>query len=295
MNMRSAITLVLTVYCIRAYALEKVTYAFSQDPIDVVIPCHAKDALCLDYTIKSIKQYVQGVRRIIVISSEKFTDNAEWVDENIFPFNKESLAREIFKSAAVAHYQLTQPLSRMGWIYQQFVKLFAAYYVPDISSNVLVVDSDLIFLKPVVFLQSNGAGLYATRTACYRDYFEHLARLLPNLEVFDPYQSGIAHHMLLQRPVLDDLCDMIQKQHNLEPWVAIAHAIAVTDNTIPHLAMSEYEIYFNFAFLRTDQVAIRPLKWKDIKNSAASYESIMEQAIADGYDFVAVHVRPHQK
>ena len=39
----------------------------------------------------------------------------------------------------------------MGWIYQQFLKLFAPLYIPDISSNVLMVDSDVVFHKQIPY------------------------------------------------------------------------------------------------------------------------------------------------
>lgn len=294
--MRRKITLIflLIAYPHAIHTFGKVDYTFSADPIDVVIPCHNKDAAHLNVTIDSIRQYVDGIRKIIVISSEKFTDNAEWIDEKIFPFNKENIALEIFKSQSLASYQLSRPDSRIGWIYQQFLKLFAAYYIPNISSNILIVDSDVIFLKPVTFIQENGAGLYAVRDTCYALYFEHISRLLPTVRQVFPKCSGVAHHMLFQKPVLDDLLRTILKENNLEPWIAIAQSIKVTNNEIPSLVMSEYELYFNFVFSRTDQVKIRHLRWKDVVNTTLSNQEILEKPEIKELDFVAVHVRPHQ-
>lgn len=268
-------------------ALQKTTYSFPHDPIDVVIPCHKKDAPTIDRTIAHVKKYVQDLRRVIIISAERYTDNAEWADETLFPFNKELLAHEIFKSPHIATYQLNTPKSRMGWIHQQFLKLFAAYYIPEISSNVLIVDADVLFLKPVTFLQENGAGLYATRHPFGNHYFAHIIRLLPRLRKVYPQYSGVTHHMLFQKVVLDDLFNLISKQHKLEPWVAIARAIPLHNNEMRHTSMSEYDLYFNFVFTRTDQVKIRPLKWKDIDTA-----SEINQAITQGYDYVALHVRP---
>ncbi len=269
------------------HSFEKVTYQFLREPIDVVIPCHSKDAESLNRTIESIKKYVQGMRRIITISSQPFTDQAEWINENNFPFSKESIALEIFKPEEVAYKQIYSPKSRMGWIYQQFLKLFALYYIPGISSNVLIVDADVVFLKPIIFIQENGAGLYAVGGEFHAPYFDHAARLFPGLKKLYSSYSGIAHHMLLQKPVLDDLFDLIGKQHGVEPWRAIARTIPVDNqNEINTSVMSEYEIYFNFVFARTNQVKIRHLKWQNI-----SYGSQIPHFKARGYDYVAVHVR----
>jgi hypothetical protein len=286
----------IALFHLSTHAFEKVHYLFSDDPIDVVIPCHPKDAATLDRAITSVKKYVVGLRRIMVISSERITDNAEWIDEKIFPFTKQSLAHEIFKYPDVVRYQFTKKESRIGWIYQQFLKLYAAFCIPDISSNILIVDSDIVFLKPVDFLCrdktgfSYGAGLYAVGKEYHPPYFEHAARLLPGLKKLYPEYSGIVHHMLFQKPVLIDLFNLIHQQHQVEPWIAIARAIKVVDNDINPSCLSEYEIYFNFVFARTDQVKLRPLKWVNRELAwGPVHDYDIEGYRQKGYDYVAIH------
>lgn len=269
------------------HTFEKVHYAFSNDPIDVVIPCHEKDIPGLERAIESVQQYVRGLRRIIVISSKKCTANAEWFDEKLFPFTKKSIAQEIFQSESIAHNYVNNPKSRIGWIYQQFLKFFAAYYIPNISSNILIVDADVVFLKPITFLQENGAGLYAVSNEHHKAYFKHMAQLLPNFKKVFPQHSGITHHMLFQKIVLDDLCKSLYECHHLEPWKAIARTIPVENNTIDASCLSEYEIYFNFVFSRTDQVKIRPLKWKNIFDNTHRNKTMLKDK---DYDYVAVHI-----
>ncbi len=269
-------------------AFEKVTYSFSKDPIDVVIPCHPKDVAGLNRAIQSVKNYVQGVRRIIVISSKPLTNEAEWISEKTFPFTQEDIALEIFKSLTRAQYQVNRPRSRMGWIYQQFLKLFSAYCIPNISSNILIVDSDVTFLRPVSFLQENGAGLYPVGTEHHLPYFEHAARLLPGLQRLFPEHSGVAHCMLFQKPVLDDFFSLISDLHGTEAWRAIARTIPLdAQNNMTLSAMSEYEMYFNFVFARTDQVKISPLRWDSAPMPNASSISDYKSR---GYDYVAIHI-----
>lgn len=280
----------LYAYTANVYALEKIHYFFPDDPIDVVIPCHIKDIEKLERSIKSVKKYVQNLRRVMVISAEQYTNEAEWIDEKIFPFTKESLAIEIFKSPETAFYEVNKAHSRMGWIYQQFLKLCAAFYIPNISSNILLVDSDLIFLKPIKFLDENGAGLYTTGIEYHAPYFEHAARVLPGLKKVFQEHSGIVHHMLFQKPVLDDFFNLIEREHGVVGWIAIARSIPVENDEITISCMSEYEMYFNFVFSRTDQVKIRPLRWinKELKWEYVplSYVDIYQ---TQGYDYVAIH------
>lgn len=290
MNIYNIFLVILCTHCSTLCTFEKVHYDFHNDPIDVVIPSHIKDIEKLERSIKSAKKYVQNVRRVLVISEAQYTNEAEWIDEKIFPFTKESLALEIFKSPEVAFYQVNKLHSRMGWIYQQFLKLCAAFYIPDISSNILIVDSDLIFLKPISFLDEHGAGLYTTGIEYHPPYFEHAAHILPGIQRVFKEHSGVVHHMLFQKPVLEDLFRLIEEEHHVEPWIAIARAIPVVNDEMSMSPMSEYEIYFNFVFARTDQVKIRPLYWLN-KELRWEYVPLSNVDIyqAQGYDYVAIH------
>src|SRR5439155_25867451 len=95
-------------------------------------------------------------------------------------------------------------------------------------------------------------------------YFHHAQRVLPDLVKIYPQYSGIVHHMLLQKEVLLDFFDHVRTYHSAEPWQALSRAVALNNNgDIVFSGMSEYEMYFNFVFARTDQVQLRPLKWKN--------------------------------
>ena len=59
--------------------------------IDVVIPAHKKDLATLEYAIDGIRKNIADVRRIIVVSKEKYTDKAEWFDEALYPFLTQKL------------------------------------------------------------------------------------------------------------------------------------------------------------------------------------------------------------
>lgn len=131
-------------------------YPFTSDPIDVVIPCDLKDQRLLDRCIEGIKGQCSQVRRVIVISKVPLTKRAEWFDENLFPFQKTEVALALFHQNKEAALRYMSGWNRLGWIYQQLLKLYAVQVIPDISPNVLVLDSDTIFLNPVTFTNSEG-------------------------------------------------------------------------------------------------------------------------------------------
>lgn len=242
-----------------AAGFPKVTYQLSPEPIDVVIPCAPKDAVTLEECIRGIRQYGANIRRVIVLSRERLTDLAEWFNELDYPFSKSDLAREIFQGDLVAAEAfIRQPQSRIGWIFQQFLKFYATFVIPGISSNVLILDADVIFLNPVQFMNEKGEPFFNVGNEYYEPYFQQMARLLPELYRVHAQYSGICHYMLFQKPILEDLFAMIQSQHGVEPWQELCRCI---DPKEPLSHLSEYEIYFNFSILRTNQAKIRPLKW----------------------------------
>jgi hypothetical protein len=260
---------------------KKVDYRFSKEPVDVVIPCAPKDLVTLEKCIEGIKKNGKQIRRVIVLSKEPMTANAEWFSEDLFPFSKRDIALELYHGdVSAAEEFLSSPHTRIGWIFQQLLKLYTPFVIPNISSNVLILDSDVIFLKPVRFMSKEGEPYFIPGTEYYAPYFEHAARLLPGLKRVYPKHSGIAHHMLFQKPVLEDLFRMIQEKHKMDPWRAICRC--VDPNHIYLSCMSEYEIYFNFIQLRSDAVTINSVKWTEIPSL-----HVLNHYERAGYTYVA--------
>lgn len=244
-------------------SFSKVHYAFASEPIDVVIPCAPKDAKTLSLCIDGIRQYGKNIRRVIVVSSKKLTEKAEWINESVYPFSKKSLAKEIFYGDRKAAKKfLNRRHSRIGWIFQQFLKLYAPLVIPGISSNVLILDADVIFVNPVEFINEQGGPLLNTAVEYHPPYFWHMAKVLPGLHRVHQEHSGVAHHMLFQRPVLEDFFALIEKQHKLPAWKALCRCI--DPKNAGDSALSEYEMYFNFILLRTNQATLRTLPFLDV-------------------------------
>jgi hypothetical protein len=262
-----------------ANAVEKVQYSFSSSTIDVVIPCCEKDLPTLDLCIDGVLSNIKGVERIIVVSNRKLTNKAEWFDETNYPFTSQDIENEILRGKKLPSSDC-QDRYRLGWTFQQFLKLYAPFVIPNISRNVLIVDADTIFLSPVTFIGSSGGGFYNPGFEYQQPYFDHMKRVLPCLEKVFPEYSGISHHMLFQREVLEDLLSLIEKEHSVPAWKAICRSIDPEKGC----GMSEYEIYFNFVFSRSDQMIIRKLLWKNIY----TLRELVNCRNA-GYHFVSYH------
>ncbi len=250
-------------------------FHFVDFPIDVVIPCVEKDLITLDLCIDGIKENGVKIRRVIVVSKNKLTDQVEWFDEAAYPFSLEDVAGHL------PHNDLQMHERRKGWYYQQLLKLYAPLVIPDISPNVLILDSDTIFLNPVSFLNEENGGMYNPGNEYNPPYFTHAARLIPGLSRLFPEYSGIAHHMVFQKPVIEDLFHRVESLHSAPFWQVFCQSV---EPECLFAGASEYELYFNYVFSRTSQTTIRKLKWKNIQrlSEISSYQ-------AQGLHYVSIH------
>ena len=248
---------------IKSTGFEKVIYPLKSDPIDVVIPCAPKDLLTLEDCIKSILKNGKNIRRIIVVSKEKLTSSVEWFSEDLFPFSKKDISLEIFSGDERAAQEfIDSPKTRIGWIFQQLLKFYIPFVIPNISSNVLILDSDVMFLNPHSFMDENGTPFFIPATEHVREYFDHAAKVLPGIQRVQMGKSGISHHMLFQKPVLEDLFHLIETHHQKDLWKAMCSCIDRKE--LYKSCMSEYEIYFNFIQLRCDQWKLSNAKWMQV-------------------------------
>lgn len=260
--------------------LETKHFDFTDEFIDVVIPCVEKDLPILELCIEGIKTRSDKIRRVIVVSKNKLTENAEWFCEEDFPFSYQDVKRELILENPRREASLKK-FNRTGWYYQQLLKFYAPYTIPDISTNVLILDADTIFKKPVSFLDENNIGLYSYSLQDVGPYYAHAKRLVPGYKKFKDI-SGICHHMLFQKPILDSLFNLVETAHKKPFWKAFCHSIS--DKDLYFSGASEYEIYFHYLFNICDQVKIRKLKNKDLYK----FEDLL-RLINSNYDFVSVH------
>ncbi len=281
--MAKQIFLVVFFICFHVFAYsEKTYYNLKNEPIDVVIVAHPKDQETLDDCIDGIRENGGQIGRVIVVSATKLSDKAEWFNEEKFPFSKEQIIYTIGKGnkKKIAEFKKQ---GMVGWYLQQLLKLYASFVIPDISSNVLVLDADTIFMNPVEFLNPQNGAFF-----CFKEkppgsrkkaYFQHAQRFLPDYRTMSPYP--VCHHMLFQRAILKDLFETVEKYHGTSLWKAFCLCVDLDRHP---KAASEYEIYYNFAFRHTDQVALRPLRW----TTSADLDS-KEQLKMMGYHFVTFH------
>jgi hypothetical protein len=213
--------------------------------IDVVIPAHKKDIDTLEFCIDGVKNNVNRLGKVYVISRERLTENAEWIPESEFPFSIDDVSNFTGK-----HW-------RTCWYYQQLLKMYVFEVRKDISDSVLVLDSDTVFLKKTDFISETNTpgtvGFFNVGKEFYAPYFEHMNRLIPGLSRQIHQYSGITHHMVFQKDIMKCLFDEVENIHGCGFWEAFLQCTIAHYPTIggdqSHKGQgraSEYEIYFNY-------------------------------------------------
>lgn len=247
--------------------------------IDVIIPAHKKDLGTLNHCIEGIRKNIANVRRIIVISKEKYTEKAEWFDESLYPFSFQEI------SDLVAG-------SNVGWNYQQLLKLYAVLVIPNISENVLVVDSDTVFYRKVKFFSDEGLPLYnlskdqnLDSSDFHQTTFRHIKKILPELAEIFPKEfenvSGICHHMLFQKNIIEELFAAVERVDGTgDPFYKV-----FLKNQENSFGVAEYNLYFYFLISYHPQsYKIRILNYKNTSDF-----NPLKECLRRKYDYCSYH------
>lgn len=253
---------------------------------DIVIPVGSNDVNILEEQLKYTKKNIIGYRKIYIITNSisGISDTeCQIIDESIFPFTKHDV--EIIHGENV----------RNGWYLQQLLKLYCSFVIPDILETYLVVDCDTFFLKPTSFIESckdstvdnslpEDKYLFNIDDEYNPSYFEHMKRLHISLERMNMGISGITHHMIFNKEYVNELFQMVEKEHNGTAfWRVFLEKVEKSQTTFS--GASEYEIYFNYMLkYHPDKIKIRNLKRAN--NGRLIH---IQRIINENYDYMNVH------
>jgi len=225
--------------------------------IDVVIPCHPKDREVLDLCLSGCRKYIRDLRKIFVISDGLNIPDVTNIGEDGYYGNR------ISKERIAEQIQRISPdnVHRAGWLFQQFLKLASCEAIDDLSEEYLILDSDVIFLKPIQFFK-NGKPLLRPSKEFHLPYYDLLEILFG--QKITPEYSFISHHMPVVRSLLKQMLRFIERRFE-QPWYqAILERIDYTK-----LNFSEYELigyYLKMFCLKSFEmrtlINVQSFKWK---------------------------------
>ena len=269
--------------------------------IDVVIPAHIKDKHTLNYTVIGARRYVVGVRRVIVVSRTRLTQDAEFFSEEEFaPLISIKHIEYILGRRGI--YQ-NNSMTPFGWYFQQLIKFYAPLLIPGISDNVLVLDSDTVFFRAAYFIEPESilegrpktskpfipSTIFTVTGDKSEPQMNHMTRLLPDLRRQHGSMSAIAHHMLFNKHILLQMMKESETAHRgLESTIPFYDIVLQEiDPEAEHKkSVSEYEIYFNYFFKNYAPLTrVRHSSWCN----GLSLHMTEKYNAALSYDFVSFH------
>jgi hypothetical protein len=214
---------------------------------DVFICYHPKDEMTFSHCLTTVRMHLQDAKTIYVISKDKpDEEDIVWIPESSYPFAKEDVA------------QIITGNTRIGWYYQQLLKMYLYKVIPTESEYVLILDSDVMIKEPISFFE-DGKLLLSISNEETLSYYSHMERVLPGLQKQTEF-SGIVHHMMTKREHMLEILDKIELEHEGPAWKTLLRLVDPEDHT--RSGMSEYEIYFNYCLkYHSDKYVYRFLKF----------------------------------
>ena len=196
--------------------------------LDAVVLTTGKDSLAFERSIQSSLKHFLDVRNYYIVTPHpedlmKQFDNKSWysdrikiVGEDAFPFKWNNISEIMIQSVqdkglypidGKSTFEKTV-WGRTGWFLQQLLKFYAGKVLG--LEDFILLDSDIIWFNDIRFNAHCNATsrsyYYASSCQYHPSYLATLSAISGVNKIDAPvHRSGIVHHMVIVKTVLDDL------------------------------------------------------------------------------------------
>lgn len=223
---------------------------------DVVILATQKNLRTLERTIPYVKKNIPCNSIYIIASKEIQSDinkirDVKFVDEDLV-YDGMS-----FEKIGNIIEELTGKRKKVGWYFQQFLKLAWTYHCKD--KYYVVIDSDTYPLNKIEFV-NNGKYLFTKKIEYNKPYFDTIETLFDGQIKRVGNFSFVAEHMPFDCMIVKEMLDKIEKKYaNMPFYEAILRTINVED--LEKSGFSEFETYGSYIMtLYPEKVELRKLR-----------------------------------
>lgn len=217
---------------------------------NIIVPVIYRDYSFLKKTLKYVHRNLCP-QKIFIITDIRFKrflpdivlgdDSCVVVDEN-----------ELIDGLTINHVKdlfgnLGRDKMRVGWYYQQFIKMAFALSRYCDTDYYLSWDSDTIPLRKIDFFNENGKPYFTMKSEYHKPYFVAIERLLGITNTNK--RSYIAENMLFCKGIMVELISRIQSNDLLKGTSWYEKIIyALEPETVSLMGFSEFETYGNYCF-----------------------------------------------
>ena len=214
-----------------------------------------------------------GINRLIFIGPESLgkavyddakvkgmEDKVRFINENdIIPFDSVKRSYETRMQEIAKINGNPEKVSRVGWYYQQFLKMAYSRSCPD--EYYLCWDADTIPLRRIEMFHSSGKPYLDIKPEYRASYFETIKNLFGYGKVIR--ESFISEHMLFDKKLMIELMDEIMSRP-LEGSTFYEKIFSALDH--PLNGFSEFETYGTWIAKKyPDKYRLR--HWKSLRNT----------------------------
>ena len=285
---------------------------------DIVIPLGPNEYSRFPIQLKNVLSSIIGFRNVYIVCSNTCADMVNKLLENIGKKNIFVIDESIFPFSISDLLAIYPKQNRVGWYFQQLLKLYAGSVIPDILQDYLVIDADVFFMRPINTCSTDGQVIFDVGSEFHPPYFKHMLRLHPcfkrmstrNIKVIDSgkpsftmfnnrntineFVSGINHHMMFRKQWLDELFLMVEascKEPSTPFWKIFMQCVDEHLNHAPEIiesGASEYELYFHFLLqFHPNEIILRKLNWKNVGRNT-NVENLQDIQVQTNLDFISV-------
>jgi hypothetical protein len=245
-------------------------------PLDVVIPYHSKDAEILEYCLAGCRQNIPGLRTIYLITDHPVikTPDVVMIHQDDY-FSPKLTLQDIRKRWAE---ECPANAHRAGWLFQQLIKLASCYAIPELSNDYLILDADVIWLKPSSFFE-DGKILISPSKEHHQPYYECVSRLIGDT----PRQkySFVSHHFPVKKKILKELLDRLEKRWNKVWYEAI----------LDHLDFSELACFSEYETIGLYLQTCHPevFRLRSLRNIQSFKWKYLPLILCGAADYITIH------
>lgn len=260
---------------LRLFTKSDFTNQNNNTPIYIVILVVEKDISLLQKCIEGVRSNcLNPIQKLVVVSpkSEKIeaicnATNVDWLNEKLLePISKEFICKQYKNN------------KKIGWLYQQFLKLNIDSIFPN--KNCLIIDVDTILLQKQSFI-SNNKYIIKTSDEYHILYRKINKKLLNSKNIY--WKSFIAHHQIISTEHLTLLKRKISNNSVNSFW-----EILLTEVILNNGWFSEYELYGNYMYLfHKEKIELR--YWNNYNSKSFKANVVDIKKIANKYCSISLH------